>query len=132
MHVSCCRYWWCCKCQAVFEKEDLANKITLYTGVSDFTVLGSRTCGHCGSTYQLKDIYAGRHDVPRQFWSQLQPPVELPGPGGDTALHPPLRRRARRPRGSKVSAFTAWMLCLVSVVSGLGVLGYVIVKPLLP
>jgi hypothetical protein len=131
MHVSRCRYWWCSKCQAVFEKEDLPNKIALYGGADEGTVPGTRTCGHCGATYQVKDVYAGRHDVPPQFWGQLQPPVELPG--GDGERKPSgTRRRREQPRGSAVSVLTAWVLFLLSVGSGLAILGYVLVKPLLP
>jgi hypothetical protein len=132
MHVSRCRFWWCSKCQAVFEKEDLQTKIGLYGGSADVTVLGTRTCGHCGSTYQVKDIYAGRHDVPRQFWGQLQQPVELPGGEGERqAPGSGARRRRQQPKGSALSVLTAWLLFLVSVGSGLAILGYVLVKPLL-
>jgi hypothetical protein len=125
MHVSRCRYWWCSKCQAVFEKEDLTRKLEVYGAAGEVTVLGTRTCGDCGSTYQLKDIYAGRHDVPRQFWGQLKPPVELPAGGS----RPGAGRTAGQ--GSPLSVLTGWLLVLVSVGGGLAILGYVLVKPLL-
>src|SRR6267142_2732114 len=78
MRVSRCRFWWCSKCHAVFEKEDLATKIILYGGSGEGTILGTRGCGNCESVYEVRDIYAGKHDVPRQHWGQLQQPVELP------------------------------------------------------
>ena len=128
MQVSRCRFWWCSHCQAVFEKEDLPNKLAQNRSFGEIAAAGTRTCGHCGATYQLKDVYAGQHDVPREFWGQLQGPVELPEGA------PAARRRPPRPRPqseSTLSATMAWALFLVSLVGGLAIVAYVIVKPLL-
>ena len=89
MHVSRCRFWWCSKCQGVFEKEDLPTKLVLYGGSGEVTILGTRGCGNCGTAYQVKDIYAGEHDVPRQHWAQLNQPVELPADDQGEARRPP-------------------------------------------
>jgi hypothetical protein len=126
MQISRCRYWWCSHCQAVFEKEDLPSKLAQNRSFGDIAAAGTRTCGHCGAQYQLKDVYAGQHDVPRQFWGQLQAPVELP-----EGASRPTRRRAPPQSESSLSAAMAWLLFLVSVASGLAIVGYVLVRPLL-
>jgi len=77
MQISRCRFWWCAGCHAVFEKEDLESKIDLLAGPGVVTITGTRECGNCRAIYQLKDIYAGVHDVPRQYWSRLRQPVEI-------------------------------------------------------
>ena len=61
-----------CSCGAVFEKENPEMKLTMYSGPGDVTILGTRTCANCRTTYQCRDIYAGKHDVPRQYWPQLE------------------------------------------------------------
>lgn len=124
MQVSRCRYWWCPRCKAVFAKEELQNRTKLFADQDESQILGTRTCAHCSSVYHLRDIYAGRHDVPRQFWSQLQPPVELEQEEGT-------RRRARPVATSLASSLTAWSLFLLAGGGGLVVLGYVLVRPLL-
>ena len=131
MQVSRCRFWWCPRCQAVFEKEELASKIAQYRDSGEMTIQGTRTCGQCAAVYQLRDILAGRHDVPRQYWGQLQTPVELPDPARPVGRGGPRSGRRERPRSLR-SAIMAWLLCLLSLASGLGILAYVIVRPLLP
>ena len=65
MQVSRSRYWWCPRCRAAFEKEDLAEHVRRYDG-KDAALPGTRTCRHCGAAFLLRDIYAGRHDAPRE------------------------------------------------------------------
>ena len=69
--MSRCRYWMC-SCGGVFEKEDMKMKLRMYSCPGDVKVLGTRTCTNCGRTYQCSDIYAGKHDVPREYWPQLE------------------------------------------------------------
>ncbi|MFO0878990.1 MAG: hypothetical protein U0840_16730 [Gemmataceae bacterium] len=121
MHVSRCRYWWCAQCKAVFVKEELSHRVRLYADQDASQVIGTRTCGHCSASYQLRDIYAGHHDVPRQFWGQLQPPVELPQ---TTPASAPV------PQGSVFSSFVAWLLFLLAFAGGVALVGHVLVLPL--
>jgi hypothetical protein len=126
MHVSRCRYWWCPKCQAAFEKEDLAATIRRHSGRRDAVLLGTRTCRKCGAAFLLRDIYAGKHDAPRQSWGQLRPPVELPPGAEDIAAvrvgEGPVRRPSR-------SALTNRVLSLLLLGAGLALLGYVLLRP---
>lgn len=101
MYVSRCRFWWCAKCHGVFEKEDLALKIKLFTGAGQVTISGTRECANCHSIYQSEDIYAGKHDVPRQHWGQLPEPVELPDEQGGAIV---AQARAAGSRSSEMKA----------------------------
>ncbi len=69
--LSRCRYWMC-SCGGVFEKEDLETKLLVLGDPAGATILGTRTCTNCGRTYSCGDIYDGKHDVPRQYWPQLE------------------------------------------------------------
>jgi hypothetical protein len=77
MFVSRCRYWWCARCQAVFEKPDLQSKIQQFSGPGAVQILSTGECAKCHAVYPMSEVYAGQHDVPRQFWDQLRQPVEL-------------------------------------------------------
>lgn len=111
MHVSRCRYWWCAACRAVFEKEDLAARLRLFRDASEADVAGSRTCGSCGAAYPVRDIYRGACDVPRQYWGQLDGPIELAeeaSPCGTSRL--------------------VWVFVLVAVVAA-GLIAVAVLKP---
>lgn len=77
MRVSRRRYWMCQRCQGVFEKEDLETKIQMYEGPRWVVIDGTRECGNCHAIYRVYDIYAGVHDVPDEFVSQLPGPADL-------------------------------------------------------
>ncbi len=124
MQVSRCRFWWCSRCKAVFEKEDLQNKIQQFQNRSDLMLVGTRTCGHCQAIYQLRDIFTGRHDVPRMYWGQLQQPVELPMAARSYF-------GSRQSKSSPFSVLMGWLLCLVALAGGAAILAYVLVLPLL-
>ncbi len=68
---SRCRYWMC-SCGAVFEKESLQQKLLALRSGESAAILESRTCANCRRTFGCRDIYKGEHDVPRQYWPQLE------------------------------------------------------------
>lgn len=72
MNVSRCRFWFCSSCNGVIEKQDLARRITDYSGPGEVIVRGTIECGHCHQVYQQQDVYSGTHDLPRQYWAQIQ------------------------------------------------------------
>jgi hypothetical protein len=68
--VSRCRFW-TCPCGSVHEKEDLEERLTLLADGGEVKWDGTRGCKKCGKQYALRDVYAGKHDVPQKFWPQL-------------------------------------------------------------
>jgi len=56
----------------MFEKQDLEEKIMLYGGPGEVTIMGTLECGNCHAVYQVRDIYEGKHDLPRQHWAEVQ------------------------------------------------------------
>ncbi len=68
--ISRCRYFRC-QCGGVFEKEDIETKL-LVLGGGNVKITGTRTCARCGTVMNSSDIYAGKYDVPRQYWPQLK------------------------------------------------------------
>lgn len=127
MHVSRCRYWWCPKCQAAFEKDGLAAAIRRQGRRPDAVVLGTRTCRKCGEAFLLRDIYAGKHDPPRQVWGTLRPPVELLR-GAEQAAAAAGGEPAPRPARWSL---TSRVLPVLLLFAGLAFLGYVLLRPLL-
>jgi LysM repeat protein/ribosomal protein L40E len=56
------RYWKCPNCGAVLDKgEQFEAKKELY--LSPPTTMGWVTCGGCGSSFDVRDVYAGRYDA---------------------------------------------------------------------
>jgi hypothetical protein len=78
MNISRCRYFWCSKCNSAYKKEeDLKNwEAALFLPDAQFVIGGTLTC-HCGNVFIVQDIYEGKHDLPRQYWNQVEPPVEV-------------------------------------------------------
>ncbi|OYV86220.1 MAG: hypothetical protein B7Z73_12130, partial [Planctomycetia bacterium 21-64-5] len=82
--ISRCRFW-ACACGSVYEKDDLEERLKLLADGSEIQWEGTRGCKKCGKSYALRDVYAGKHDVPQKFWPQLikrfgdrvQVPVDL-------------------------------------------------------
>ena len=75
--MSKCRYIMCKKCNALFEKPKILNGFPSYLrDHGQVIVSGTRTC-KCGNVMQVADIYAGSHDLPRQYWNQVAGPVEV-------------------------------------------------------
>ena len=72
MNVSRCRFWLCSSCNGVVEKQDLGERIMLYGGPGEVIVTGTVECGNCHRIYQQQDVYAGKYDLPRQYWAQIQ------------------------------------------------------------
>lgn len=68
--VSRCRFW-TCGCGSVFEKEDLEERLKLLADGAEVNMDGTRGCKKCGKSYALREVYAGKHDVPQKFWPQL-------------------------------------------------------------
>lgn len=76
--ISRCRYYWCTNCNALYAKDATLNgwQGALMLGGHTTVVFGTRTC-KCGKVMQVQDIYNGLHDLPRQYWGQVQGPVEV-------------------------------------------------------
>jgi hypothetical protein len=75
--LSRCRYVMCSKCNALYNKETtLSTWITALRSAGQTMVFGTRTC-KCGNVMEVADIYAGVHDLPRQYWDQVEGPVEV-------------------------------------------------------
>lgn len=72
MQVSRVRFWWCTRCKGVFKKQDLESRIELYAGPGEVIITGTCECNNCHAIYQQRDIYAGKHDLPRQHWAEFQ------------------------------------------------------------
>ncbi|HWB09533.1 MAG TPA: HEAT repeat domain-containing protein [Pirellulales bacterium] len=68
--ISRCRFW-ACACGSVYEKEDLEERLKLLADGTEIQWEGTRGCKKCGKSYPLRDVYAGKHDVPQKFWPQL-------------------------------------------------------------
>ncbi|HVA51622.1 MAG TPA: HEAT repeat domain-containing protein [Pirellulales bacterium] len=68
--ISRCRFW-ACSCGSVFEKDDLEERLRLLADGEEIEWEGTRGCKKCGQSHALRDVYAGKHDVPRKFWPQL-------------------------------------------------------------
>jgi hypothetical protein len=76
--ISRCRYIRCGNCGAVYAKDTILDswRAALMFSGGTTVVSGTRTC-KCGKVMQVQDIYDGAHDLPRQHWDQVQPPVEV-------------------------------------------------------
>jgi hypothetical protein len=75
--MSKCRYVMCKKCNALFDKNTTLNGFpSNLRNHGQVIVSGTRTC-KCGNVMQVADIYAGLHDLPRQYWNQVAGPVEV-------------------------------------------------------
>lgn len=72
MNVSRIRFWLCSRCNGVYEKEQLELRIQMYEGPSETVVLGTLECGRCHAAYQVRGVYAGQHDLPREHWREFQ------------------------------------------------------------
>jgi hypothetical protein len=68
----------CSKCNAVYDKGVVLSawRTALLFGSAQTVALGTRTC-RCGNVMQVENIYTGMHDPPREYWNQLQAPVEV-------------------------------------------------------
>ncbi|MFM7148993.1 MAG: hypothetical protein ACKO23_04040 [Gemmataceae bacterium] len=128
MHVSRCRFWWCGRCRIFFEKENLPARMHQWAAVHENAIPGSRTCGTCGSIFALRDIFAGRHDVPEAFRHLLPPPVEIDGTFNPGYLAPDPSTEAPP---SRFSAFLCDLLFLLTLLAGLAALAYFLGAPLL-
>jgi len=98
MNVSRCRFWMCTSCKGVIEKQELRQRIEAYSGPGEVVVRGTVECGHCHTVYQQQDVYAGKHDLPRQYWALIEAkdgrPIELDvaetqGPIGTSPISQP-------------------------------------------
>jgi hypothetical protein len=75
--MSRCRYVMCTNCNAVYNKETTLGSWRSFLGIAgQVAVFGTRTC-KCGGVMQVADIYAGKHDLPRQYWDQVEGPLEV-------------------------------------------------------
>lgn len=78
--ISRCRYFRCTNCGAIYSKEATLSSwraALMLSGSRGTTVmLGTRTC-KCGTVMQVQNIYNGVHDLPKQYWGQVQGPVEI-------------------------------------------------------
>lgn len=72
MNVSRCRFWLCPSYNGVIEKQDLKQRILDYGGPGEVIVRGTVEFGNCHRLYQQQDVYSGKHDLPRQYWGQIQ------------------------------------------------------------
>lgn len=68
--VSRCRFW-TCPCGSVFEKQDLEDRLTMLADGTEVKWEGTSSCKKCGKAYALREVYAGKYDVPQKFWPQL-------------------------------------------------------------
>jgi hypothetical protein len=68
--VSRCRFW-TCPCGSVFEKQDLEDRLTRLADGIEIKWEGTSSCKKCGKSYALREVYAGKYDVPQKFWPQL-------------------------------------------------------------
>ncbi|HVX13032.1 MAG TPA: hypothetical protein VHC22_17745 [Pirellulales bacterium] len=68
--ISRCRFW-ACGCGSVYEKEDLEERLKLLADGAEVKSDGTRGCKKCGKSHDLREVYAGKHDVPAKFWPQL-------------------------------------------------------------
>ena len=78
MSISRCRYFWCSKCKTVYRKELQLDSWKSYLDLSydNLVIMGTRTC-KCGNVIPVAEICEGIHDLPRKYWKQVEPPVEL-------------------------------------------------------
>ncbi len=78
MSISRCRYFWCQKCTKVYAKDQQLKswRTSLIMINAVHHVSGTRTCS-CGNIFQVQDIYDGVYDLPRQYWNQVEAPVEI-------------------------------------------------------
>ena len=76
--ISRCRYIRCTNCGAVYAKDAILSawRAALMFSGGTTAVFGTRTC-KCGKVMQVQDIYNGVHDLPRQYWGEVQGPVEV-------------------------------------------------------
>ena len=72
MKVSRIRFWFCSGCSGVYKKENLEQKIIMYGGSGNINISGTLECGRCHDVYQVKDIYSGKHDLPKKHWKEFQ------------------------------------------------------------
>ena len=77
MTISRCRYFWCSECKSVYLKEEHLKgwKNALLVNTANQTIMGTRTCS-CGNVLQVQKIYEGAHDLPKEYWEQVEPPHE--------------------------------------------------------
>ena len=75
--ISRCCYVMCSTCNALHKKEATLHgwRSSLHNA-GQTIALGTRTC-KCGNVMQVADMYAGVHDLPRQYWDQVEGPVEV-------------------------------------------------------
>lgn len=70
--VSRFRYW-ACSCGRVAVKGDLEERLRRMADAPDqVSWQGEIVCTKCRSRYALRDVYAGKFDVPEKYWSKLR------------------------------------------------------------
>jgi hypothetical protein len=65
--------FWACSCGRVYIKVDLGGRLRkMADAPEEVSWDGKRSCGQCGAHYDDREIYAGKHDVPEQYWARLR------------------------------------------------------------
>ncbi|MBN2416365.1 hypothetical protein JXO52_11010 [bacterium] len=72
MKVSRIRFWWCPQCNGVYKKVGLESRIQMYEVPGETVVMGTIECGRCHTVYQARDIWSGKHDLPREHWKEFR------------------------------------------------------------
>lgn len=70
--ISRFRYW-ACSCGRVAVKSDLEERLRRMAEAPDkVSWHGEFVCSKCQSRYAVRDVYAGKFDVPEKYWAKLR------------------------------------------------------------
>lgn len=70
--ISRFRYW-ACSCGRVSVKGDLEERLRRIADAPESVVWqGEFVCSKCQSRYAVRDVYAGKFDVPEKYWGKLR------------------------------------------------------------
>lgn len=80
--ISRFRYW-ACACGRVALKRDLEQRLRkMAEGPGEVSWQGEFVCNKCQARYTVREVYAGKHDVPEKHWAKLRArygdPLRLP------------------------------------------------------